>query len=129
MRWTATRRHDFGGFSRALYDLRYPAPGSPAFAAHVAERLRAGGFECNIDRQRGLDHGAWVPLLWMYIGSGSFTHDLSEFHCHNPNIPAPDLGQQFCRLVPCGADLEPNKRPDIRSRTTKLIILRAFYID
>ena len=40
----------------------------------------------------------------LIIGSGSFTHDLSEFRCHNPNIPAPDLGQQFCRLVPCGAD-------------------------
>jgi 4,5-DOPA dioxygenase extradiol len=49
----------------------------------------------------------------LIIGRGIFTHDLSEFHCHNPNIPAPDLGQQFCRLVPCGADQEPNKRPDI----------------
>jgi len=58
--------HDFGGFSRALYDLRYPAPGSPALAARVAEQLRAGGFDCNIDKQRGLDHGAWVPLLLMY---------------------------------------------------------------
>lgn len=58
--------HDFGGFPRALYDLRYPASGSPTFAARVAERLRAGGFDCDIDKRRGLDHGAWVPLLLMY---------------------------------------------------------------
>jgi 4,5-DOPA dioxygenase extradiol len=58
--------HDFGGFPRALYDLRYPAPGSPTFAARVAERLRAGGFDCNVDRRRGLDHGAWVPLSLVY---------------------------------------------------------------
>jgi len=58
--------HDFGGFPRALYDLRYPAPGSPTVGARVADLLRAGGFDCNIDRRRGLDHGAWVPLLLMY---------------------------------------------------------------
>jgi len=58
--------HDFGGFPRALYDLRYPAPGSPTFAARIVERLRTSGFDCNIDKRRGLDHGAWVPLLLMY---------------------------------------------------------------
>ena len=58
--------HDFGGFPRALYDLRYPAPGSPTLAAHVADQLRAGGFDSGIDHRRGLDHGAWVPLLLMY---------------------------------------------------------------
>src|SRR5450759_2915153 len=58
--------HDFGGFPRALYDMRYPAPGSPHFAARVSEHLRAAGFDCDVDRRRGLDHGAWVPLLLMY---------------------------------------------------------------
>ena len=58
--------HDFRGFPRALYDLRYPAPGSPQLAARIAEQLQASGFACNIDRKRGLDHGAWVPLLLMY---------------------------------------------------------------
>src|ERR1035438_4158784 len=57
--------HDFHGFPRQLYELRYPAPGSPSVAARVSELLRASGLDCTIDR-RGLDHGAWVPLLLMY---------------------------------------------------------------
>src|SRR6201996_4720518 len=58
--------HDFYGFPRELYAMRYPAPGAAAVALRVVELLRAEGIEGQIDRQRGLDHGAWVPLLLMY---------------------------------------------------------------
>ena len=58
--------HDFQGFPRALYEMKYNAPGSPAVAARVADLLRIAGIDCNIDRSRGLEHGAWVPLLLMY---------------------------------------------------------------
>ena len=58
--------HDFRGFPRALYDLRYPAPGSPQVAARVAEALHSAGFECRIDHRRGLDHGAWSVLKHLY---------------------------------------------------------------
>jgi 4,5-DOPA dioxygenase extradiol len=58
--------HDFYGFPRALYDLRYPAPGAPALASRVVELLDASGIEARIDGERGLDHGAWTPLILMY---------------------------------------------------------------
>lgn len=58
--------HDFGGFPEALYKLRYPAPGAPAVAAEAVELLKQKGIAAGIDGCRGLDHGAWSPLLWMY---------------------------------------------------------------
>ncbi len=58
--------HDFGGFPDALYALRYPAPGDPELAAALIARLAAAGIEAGTDPDRGLDHGAWIPLLLMY---------------------------------------------------------------
>ncbi len=58
--------HDFGGFPKALYNIVYPAPGSPKLAARVVALLRDAGITAGIDGCRGLDHGAWVPLRWMY---------------------------------------------------------------
>lgn len=58
--------HDFGGFDRALYRIQYPAPGHPALARRAAEILRAAGWPAEEDAQQGLDHGAWVPLRFLY---------------------------------------------------------------
>lgn len=58
--------HDFGGFPDALYALRYAAPGAPDVAAEAAATLKAAGITAGIDGCRGLDHGAWVPLMHMY---------------------------------------------------------------
>lgn len=55
--------HDFGGFPAPLYALRYPAPGDPALATAVQRTLSDAGLAATIDTRRGLDHGAWVPLL------------------------------------------------------------------
>lgn len=57
--------HDFGGFPPALYRLQYPAPGDPALARRVVERLRAAGIASAEDPQRPRDHGAWSPLRFL----------------------------------------------------------------
>jgi 4,5-DOPA dioxygenase extradiol len=58
--------HDFGGFPTALYELDYPAPGHPALAERAIEVLRAAGWATEPDLQRGLDHGAWVPMRYLF---------------------------------------------------------------
>ena len=58
--------HDFGGFPRELYALQYPAPGAPELATRAVALLKDAGITAGVDGCRGLDHGAWVPLLHMY---------------------------------------------------------------
>jgi 4,5-DOPA dioxygenase extradiol len=58
--------HDFGGFAAELYRLEYPAPGAPALALQAGRLLAAQGFLVNEDSERGLDHGAWVPMLHLF---------------------------------------------------------------
>ena len=61
--------HDFRGFPTALDELRYPAPGAPDVAAAAAGLLAGAGFETARAANRGLDHGAWVPLSLMWPGA------------------------------------------------------------
>jgi len=58
--------HDFFGFPKPLYALRYPAPGAPGLAGRVADLLAAAGHDAEVSPDQGLDHGAWVPLMHMY---------------------------------------------------------------
>ncbi len=109
--------HDFGGFDPALYEIAYPVDGHPELARRTSALLADAGWAPQPDERRGLDHGAWVPLLHLYpaadvpvfqvslpsqldgdsawalgaalapladegvliVGSGSLTHNLSEF--------------------------------------------------
>jgi 4,5-DOPA dioxygenase extradiol len=67
---STTRRpetiHDFGGFPRELHTLRYSASGAPEAAERAIELLKAAGIPASANGCRGLDHGAWVPLLHLY---------------------------------------------------------------
>jgi len=57
--------YDFYGFPAALYELKYPAPGTPEIAQRVKGLLMRHGPPAHFP-ERGLDHGAWVPLVCMY---------------------------------------------------------------
>ncbi|HQV96962.1 MAG TPA: 4,5-DOPA dioxygenase extradiol [Saprospiraceae bacterium] len=56
--------HDFGGFPDALYEVQYPAPGSPALAKETAEILAP--IVVAQDENWGLDHGAWSVIKHLY---------------------------------------------------------------
>jgi 4,5-DOPA dioxygenase extradiol len=56
--------HDFGGFPRALFDVQYPAPGSPELAMETAGLIHSA--ELGMDHDWGLDHGAWTVVRHMY---------------------------------------------------------------
>lgn len=58
--------HDFWGFPEELYTLNYPATGCREAADEVVAAIRAAGLPVVSDSQRGLDHGAWVPLRLMF---------------------------------------------------------------
>ncbi|MBW4660730.1 MAG: dioxygenase [Drouetiella hepatica Uher 2000/2452] len=58
--------HDFSGFPASLYQLTYPAPGAPDLADRVATLLNQHSLSGTVHSNRGLDHGAWAPLLLTY---------------------------------------------------------------
>jgi 4,5-DOPA dioxygenase extradiol len=57
--------HDFSG-PRILFEKYYPAPGGPDLAQEAVSMLIHAGFKARTNPTRGLDHGAWVPLMLMY---------------------------------------------------------------
>jgi 4,5-DOPA dioxygenase extradiol len=58
--------HDFGGFPPELYRIHYPAPGAPDIAQRALALLNEAGIQASANGCRGLDHGAWVPLLRIF---------------------------------------------------------------
>lgn len=56
--------HDFSGFPKELYAIKYPAPGDPSLAARVREALAP--MPVKLDEEWGLDHGAWSVLYHMF---------------------------------------------------------------
>ncbi|MEL7144575.1 MAG: class III extradiol ring-cleavage dioxygenase [Cyanobacteria bacterium J06573_11] len=90
--------HDFGGFSEALYRLRYDAPGlSNGLHEAIAAQLKAAQLPMATDPSRGLDHGAWVPLLLMYPNAQIPVAQLS-LPAHWPPEQLMSLGKALATL-------------------------------
>lgn len=56
--------HDFGGFPQSLYNVQYPAPGSPELASETKKIVQKA--EVGLDENWGLDHGAWSVIKHLY---------------------------------------------------------------
>ncbi|MDR2275524.1 MAG: 4,5-DOPA dioxygenase extradiol [Sphingobacterium sp.] len=82
--------HDFGGFPQALFDVQYPAPGSPALAHETQQIVTKAAV--HLDDKWGLDHGSWsvvkhlypnadVPIIQMsidYTQPASYHYDIAQ---------------------------------------------------
>lgn len=93
--------HDFWGFPDELYAIRYPASGCREAAEDVVSALAGAGLDVARDTERGLDHGAWVPLRLMFPDADvpvvplSLQPHLGPAHAHR-------LGQALAPLVERG---------------------------
>lgn len=86
--------YDFYGFPQRFYDLQYRAPGAPGLAASVKALMPAS--EPVLDRPtRGLDHGAWVPLMAMYPDA-----DVPVLQVSMPDLDPAHLFEVGRRLAP-----------------------------
>jgi 4,5-DOPA dioxygenase extradiol len=90
--------HDFGGFPQALYELDYPAAGDPALAERITALLRDAGLSAQNDDGWGLDHGAWVPLRYVYPQADVPVLQLS-MQPHQPALYHYRIGQLLAPLA------------------------------
>ena len=93
--------HDFAGFDPELYAIQYPAQGSPQGAQEVAAALESAGLPVRTDWQRGLDHGAWVPLRYLFPKATVPIVPLSIQHHGGPDH-AYRVGQALAPLIETG---------------------------
>jgi 4,5-DOPA dioxygenase extradiol len=92
--------HDFGGFPEALYRIRYAAPGAPELAQRALALLGDAGLAASANGCRGLDHGAWVPLLRLFPRADVPVAQISV----QPSLPAAHHLRVGAALAPLAAD-------------------------
>ncbi len=95
--------HDFGGFPRALFEVQYPAPGSPELAVKVKSQIKSA--DVGLDQKWGLDHGAWSVIMHLY----------PEAH-----IPVIQLSLDYNQIPQSHYDLA-KELTDIRKRNVLII--------
>ncbi len=69
--------HDFEGFPHALYQIKYPVQGDDKIAEQVESLLTAEAIPFEMEKSRGLDHGAWVVLARLYPHADVFVTAMS----------------------------------------------------
>lgn len=87
--------HDFGGFPQALFDVQYPAPGSPELARETKNIIKKT--EIGLDEKWGLDHGAWSVIKHLYPNADVPVIQLSLDHYQTPQYHY-DLAKQLASL-------------------------------
>jgi 4,5-DOPA dioxygenase extradiol len=87
--------YDFYGFPDRYYQTQYAAPGAPALAARVRDLLRQKAMALAESPDRGLDHGAYVPLVAMYPDA-----DIPVLQVSMPGLDAQGLFQLGQTLAP-----------------------------
>lgn len=102
--------HDFYGFPNQMYQLKYQAPGAPELADRAAELLLSSGFKkVDRDANRGLDHGAWVPLMLMYpeadipVCQLSVQPNMNGTHHYNMGKALAPLGEEGVLIFGSGS--------------------------
>ena len=91
--------YDFWGFPDRYYQVTYPAPGAPGLAGDVRKLLRAAGTPVADLPGRGLDHGAYVPLVEMYPQA-----DVPVLQISMPSLDPKELFEVGRRLAPLRDD-------------------------
>ena len=87
--------HDFGGFPRELFEVQYPAPGSPQLAKETKELIQTT--DVHLDDKWGLDHGAWSVIKHMYPDANVPVIQLSLDYTKGPKFHY-ELAQELSRL-------------------------------
>jgi 4,5-DOPA dioxygenase extradiol len=90
--------HDFYGFDERLYQMQYPATGCPELAREIAAHFQSAGVDCQLDSDRGLDHGAWIVLRMMYPNANVPIVPVS-LQSHLGTVGAYELGQMLSKWV------------------------------
>ena len=87
--------HDFGGFPQALFEVQYPAPGSPELAKETRDIIKTT--QVGLDEKWGLDHGAWSVINRLYPDADVPVIQMSLDHYQTPQYHY-DLAKELSSL-------------------------------
>ena len=87
--------HDFGGFPQKLFDVQYPAPGSPELASAVKTTITKA--EVGLDQKWGLDHGCWSVVKHLYPAADVPVIQMSLDYNQSPQMHY-DLAKELASL-------------------------------